>query len=766
MGPRRFPNQAIGVAGTLLVLLLVLLIGVSYFEQQHLRESVASQARLSLRNKALDAEHLFADRRDDFQVLLGDAAIRNYYANRALGMSMAYGLRASLAALRARLNRFTERRRVETEPVYAVLALFDSDGRLLAASGTGGGDVDPPGPEACGLDGPSVQVLQGAGKTDVLYCQQVRYKGERVGALMAGLNVPTVFRALFGDATGEMLSGFALRDPRNGLSLYALGEAPDPSLADANGDRLLLREPVAGTPFELVGVVSMREVLGYLGSPLFIHVLTGLALLVMAGTLYLLRLNNHNLRLHARFRAAREQEAELSRQNARLQREIGKRISAERRLSHQANYDTLTHLPNRHLVLDRLSQALKRVAREEQGHVLVIFMDLDHFKQVNDTLGHVAGDELLVLAAKRLSATFRGSDTVARLGGDEFLALCPDISEPRHAEDIAEKLLDLFKKPFVIQGHEFYIGLSLGLALSPQDGESSEQLMKNADLALYQAKDAGRGQFRFFTEAMNREAHDRVRMEGQLRHAVTNEELYLLYQPIQCVRTGRIVAAEALLRWRNEALGEVMPDRFIPLAEDTGIIEEIGAWVLHRACRDAMAWAEGGDVRVAVNLSTRQFNVPERLLDTVAKALEVSGLPPGRLELELTESLLLKDQTGVLEALHRLHDEGIRLSIDDFGTGYSSMSYLRRYPFDVLKIDRSFMQDVFRQPASASLVEAIIAMARALRLEVIAEGVEQLEQVRLLRQLDCDLAQGYYYSRPVDSLALMEMLRAPLSAIR
>ena len=777
MDLRRFPNQAILIAGILLLTLLIVLIGASYFEQGHLRESVASQARLTLENKALDVEHFFADRRDDFQTLLGDPTINSYFANRALGMSLAYGLRASLMTLRRRLRQFDERKQIGNTPIYRYIGFFDASGEILAE-----GRARQLGPglpvDHCGKDEPRVLVTRVDGLTSVVYCQQVRYKHERVGSLVAILNGPDIFAEIMGNDGGEMLSGAMLRAVSPPLSVFSIGSvdaasAERLSLPEAgeqvvigDGDSLRLRAPVPGAPFMLIGVVSLSDVLGYLSSPVFVHVLTGLALLVMLGTAYLLYLNNHNLALRARFLAAREQEATLSQQNILLQREVSKRISAERRLSHQANYDSLTRLPNRHLVLDRLSQALKRAAREGEGYVLVAFMDLDHFKQVNDTLGHVAGDRLLVQAARRLSSSFRGGDTVARLGGDEFLALCPDIREPRHAEDIAEKLLELFEEPFVIQDHEFYIGLSLGLALYPQDGEFAEQLLKNADLALYQAKDAGRGQFCFFTEAMNRDAHRRVHMEAHLRHAVANNELHLLYQPIQCVKSGRIVAAEALLRWRNDELGDVMPDRFIPLAEDTGIIEEIGAWVLQRACRDAAGWQHLGEVRVAVNLSTRQFNLPQRLLGTVEQALSVAELPAERLELELTESLLLQEQPEVLEALNALHGHGIRLSIDDFGTGYSSMSYLRRYPFDVLKIDRSFMQDIASQGANASLVEAIIAMARALRLEVIAEGVESIEQVQLLSRLDCDLAQGYHYSRPVPLETFVAMLSHPTPVSR
>jgi predicted signal transduction protein with EAL and GGDEF domain len=349
---------------------------------------------------------------------------------------------------------------------------------------------------------------------------------------------------------------------------------------------------------------------------------------------------------------------------------------------------------------------------------------------------------------------------VARLGGDEFLLICPDVAVVAAAENLAENVLEALHPPFLLDSHEFYVHASIGLALYPEDGHTAEQLLKNADVALYRAKDEGRNRFRFYTPAMDAFAQQRLVLEGRLRHAIKRDELHLVYQPIVDLADGRTVGVEALLRWENETLGAVSPAEFIPLAEDTGIIHELTRWVLERAARHTEAWNRRYPLRLAINISPKEFAGADRLVELVDEVLSASGLPPDRLELEVTEGLLMNDYPATSGALKYLDERHIRLSVDDFGTGYSALSYLQRFPFDTLKIDRSFVQGIEHDPASAALVRAILAMAKALGLDTVAEGVESKEQARFLAGYGCRYAQGYLFSPPLSAEQVMLHLKA------
>lgn len=440
-----------------------------------------------------------------------------------------------------------------------------------------------------------------------------------------------------------------------------------------------------------------------------------------------------------------------------VKEDITLRKEYEKRLIRQASFDEVTGLPNRVLALDRLEQALARGLRQNRK-VGLLFIDLDRFKHVNDTLGHHTGDRILKEAGARIRHCLRAADTVARLGGDEFTVIVPDLQAGFDVEPVAQKILEAFGQPFYLGGREIFLTPSIGITIWPDDGRLPDELMRNADTAMYRAKEMGRNNFRFFTPELNERALARARMEHQIRHALDRDEFELHYQPLIDLRTGRIVRAEALLRWHNGELGEVSPDDFIPLAEEIGLISPIGEWVLRTACRQAAAWRRdgSGSERISVNVSSRQFRGPS-LFDSVAGALVEAGLPAAGLELEITENLLMADIPEVVDSLRRLDELGIKLSIDDFGTGYSSLSYLRRFPVSVLKIDKSFVRDVATDSDNATLVEAIITMARSLKLEVVAEGVETGAQMGFLRQHGCDYAQGYYFGRPAPQAAFRRL---------
>ncbi len=441
-------------------------------------------------------------------------------------------------------------------------------------------------------------------------------------------------------------------------------------------------------------------------------------------------------------------------------RDISERKQAQERLLKQANFDTLTGLPNRLLAADRLSQALAHAARTHH-EVAVMFLDIDRFKNVNDTLGHSVGDDLLKVVAQRLGKCVRAEDTVARLGGDEFLLIVPDLNQLSDAEIVAEKILEALRQPCVIGDRELFVGASIGITGYPSDSEDPDILLRNADAAMYRAKDAGRNTYRFFTPEMNIQLQQRLEMESHLRYAIRDAELELVFQPQVDIRTGRIVAAEALVRWENKVLGAVPPCDFIPLAEETGLINPIGDWVLLRACRAAKRWPvnQNSPIRVAVNVSAIQFRGGE-LVDSVSRVLRESGLPACSLELEITERVLLEDVANTARVLRDLKRMGVRLALDDFGKGYSSLSYLKRFPFDTLKIDRSFVSGVTVNSGDAALCKAITAMANSLNLSVIGEGVETAEQWEFLRSHGADVVQGYYISKPVGQEALLEFMSA------
>ncbi|WP_075795556.1 bifunctional diguanylate cyclase/phosphodiesterase [Massilia putida] len=439
--------------------------------------------------------------------------------------------------------------------------------------------------------------------------------------------------------------------------------------------------------------------------------------------------------------------------------DITARKVTEQRVHHVAQHDVLTGLPNRSLLQDRLGQAVAYATRS--GHqVWVMLIDLDRFKFVNDSMGHKAGDVLLMTVAARLRSSLRDTDTVARLSGDEFVVILSEHSDQPLTPDIVQRVMDSVAQPVMLGTKEFFVTCSIGVAAFPSDGTPAENLIEHADIAMYRAKKLGRNNFQFYTPAMNEESLERVRIESALRNALERNEFVLHYQPQVDLQTGRIVGMEALIRWKHPELGMVPPSRFVGIAEDTGLIVPIGAWVMRTACAQNKAWQDAGlgKLRVAVNLSARQFSAAD-LLPGIEAVLNDTGLDPSCLELELTESLFMSDVTPAVELLHRMKSLGVNLSIDDFGTGYSSFSYLSRFPIDVLKIDRSFVNDITHDANDAAIVASIIALAHNLRLSVIAEGVETAEQLDYLRHQGCDEMQGYYFSKPLPAHEFEQLLR-------
>lgn len=439
--------------------------------------------------------------------------------------------------------------------------------------------------------------------------------------------------------------------------------------------------------------------------------------------------------------------------------DISERVAAEERIRQLAFYDALTGLPNRATLYNLLEQTLAS-ARRNSTSGAIMFIDLDRFKYVNDTLGHSAGDELIRRVSTRFRTCLRASDVIARLGGDEFVVALIDIARPDDAAVVAQKIMAIFASPFLIEGREISISASIGISVFPADGASVEDLIKNADIAMYRAKDQGRSSFLFYSSDMNVRSLERLEMESSLRRALDRKELLLHYQPQVDIATGKIIGAEVLLRWKHPDLGMVSPAQFIPMAEETGLIVPIGQWVMEQAVMQNKAWLDAGIdvVKLAVNLSAQQFRA--NLVDEVSSVIARHRLPNDLLELEITESMIMRNTNDVIDMLRALDFLGVPMSLDDFGTGYSSLSYLKRFPIKKLKIDQSFIRSIPRDADDIAITRAIIALSKSLGLKVIAEGVETRQQLDFLRCEGCDEIQGYLFSHPVSAVDFVAMLQS------
>ncbi|MEC4677509.1 MAG: EAL domain-containing protein, partial [Nitrospirota bacterium] len=431
---------------------------------------------------------------------------------------------------------------------------------------------------------------------------------------------------------------------------------------------------------------------------------------------------------------------------------------SQEELNYLAHHDALTGLPNRLLFIDRLKHALMRAEREG-NHPAVLFLDLDRFKNINDSLGHPIGDIVLQGTATRLSKLVRKEDTVARLGGDEFVVLIESVSEVQDVAQLAEKVIASFDIPFRVKAHHLHLSVSVGISLYPQDGKDTETLIRNADAAMYRAKEEGRNDYQFYTAALTTAVFERLTMETALRHALKNEELVLYYQPQYSMKTGKVIGAESLIRWQHPDLGFILPDRFIPLAEESGLIEPIGKWVLRTACRQMRTWLDEGLVlrHMAVNISGVQVQ-RGAFVQTVREALQDMDLDPGHLELEIIETFIMQKTDWAISILDELKSLGVRMAIDDFGTGYSSLSYLKRLPVDKLKIDRSFIRDIAHDTDDEAIVRAVVALGQSLQLEVNAEGLETESQYDFLKKLGCDEVQGFLYSEALPPEAFVKLM--------
>lgn len=462
----------------------------------------------------------------------------------------------------------------------------------------------------------------------------------------------------------------------------------------------------------------------------------------------------------------RRRTGELVKSNIELKRTEEQLRRNELSLHHLAHHDPLTSLPNRLLLVDRLNQSINKAERAEMGLALM-FIDVDNFKEINDSLGHSVGDELLQAVALRLNKSIRKEDTAARLGGDEFTIILEELDDEKYVSSVAEKLIQIFKQPFKLTDREITITLSIGISLFPQHGIDTETLLRNADTAMYRTKSEGRNGFRIYSQDLTERAVERLVMETDLRHALAKDQFVIHFQPQVCMNSGKVVGVEALLRWMHPREGLLYPNRFIALAEEMGLIDEIGLWVIQSCCQSLVKWKALGhdDLHIAINISGRQL-MDEGFARTVRDVIKETGCNAGSVELEITEGYLIRHPEKTALQCNELRQIGVQMAIDDFGTGYSSLTYLKQFPISKLKIDYSFVRDILDDPNDQAITRAIIALGKSLDLTVIAEGVENERQKKFLQAENCELAQGYYFARPMSEESLLQYLQKPVSLLK
>ncbi|TOB69934.1 bifunctional diguanylate cyclase/phosphodiesterase [Vibrio parahaemolyticus] len=597
--------------------------------------------------------------------------------------------------------------------------------------------------------------------------KQVKFSGKPVAFLIADINKDIVIEQLTNQEHEDSYSRMVLKIKDVEMVVWDSITKNSTTNADENhflskvlDGKIYFEVPVEQHHFKLMAWFEPLNERDIFTSRLFIVGLSILAVMIVIALCYAFVANNNKLELKIKLEEEKKRKDILSQQNHKLTKEIERRKASEKELAFQAKYDTLTELPNRSYGSERLALELIRASRTG-SKVLVMFIDLDHFKQINDSMGHFVGDEILKLSAQRLQNVARKTDLLARIGGDEFLLVIPDLPDNDTAKRVASSVLSAFSEPFVWNNHEFFLTGSVGMSVFPDDGDNAEQLLACADMAMYRVKQDGRDAFCFYNHNMNQDLQRYLDLESRLRNAISNQLLEMYYQPIIELKSGKIVGAEALMRWNDEKFGFVNPEEFISIAEKNGLIHQLGEFAIQQACHQASQWQSISPLFVSVNFSSVQFRYCDRLLAFIRQSLEESGLPAEQFDVEVTESLLFNHDDELVDMLDNLRALGTKLTIDDFGTGYSALSYLQKFPFDRLKIDRSFMQNVFENDSDRELVNVIIAMAKALRLKIVAEGIEEQRHVDYLNELNCEFGQGFHYSRPVPAKEFEQLLNQP-----
>ncbi|EJG1085928.1 bifunctional diguanylate cyclase/phosphodiesterase [Vibrio parahaemolyticus] len=761
-------KKIITISAIIVSIYLAILIVVTSLGQNKLKDSQYRELDLKVKSYASTLDNLFTIASEDVDNLSSDKTVQTFFANLASGMSMEYGLGASLINLKRRFDEKIDGKLINSSNIYNKLTLVGSDGTTIVT--TGPKDLKPMDihdlmtqhghpEEVCATrDGDNIRIQ---------VIKQVKFSGKPVAFLIADINKDIVIEQLTNQEHEDSYSRMVLKIKDVEMVVWDSITKNSTTNADENhflskvlDGKIYFEVPVEQYHFKLMAWFEPLNERDIFTSRLFIVGLSILAVMIVIALCYAFIANNNKLELKIKLEEEKKRKDILSQQNHKLTKEIERRKASEKELAFQAKYDTLTELPNRSYGSERLALELIRASRTG-SKVLVMFIDLDHFKQINDSMGHFVGDEILKLSAQRLQNVARKTDLLARIGGDEFLLVIPDLPDNDTAKRVASSVLSAFSEPFVWNTHEFFLTGSVGMSVFPDDGDNAEQLLACADMAMYRVKQDGRDAFCFYNHNMNQDLQRYLDLESRLRNAISNQLLEMYYQPIIELKSGKIVGAEALMRWNDEKFGFVNPEEFISIAEKNGLIHQLGEFAIQQACYQAAQWQSISPLFVSVNFSSVQFRYCDRLLAFIRQSLEESGLPAEQFDVEVTESLLFNHDDELVDMLDNLRALGTKLTIDDFGTGYSALSYLQKFPFDRLKIDRSFMQNVFENDSDRELVNVIIAMAKALRLKIVAEGIEEQRHVDYLNELNCEFGQGFHYSRPVPAKEFEQLLNQP-----
>jgi diguanylate cyclase (GGDEF)-like protein len=761
-------RKIITISAILVSAYLAMLIVVTSLGQNKLKESQHRELELKVNSYASTLDNLFTIASEDIENLSSDKTVQTFFANLASGMSMEYGLGASLINLKHRFDSKISSKKINNSHIYNKLTLVGGDGTIIIS--TDPQKLQPVDVHKLMIDHGHTEEVYASDKgndTLIQVVKKVQFSGKQVAFIVADINTSVVIEQLTNQEHEDSYSRMVLNVKNvemvvwDSITKNSIDNQHESSLEPKElTSKIYFEVPVERYHFKLRAWFEPLSESDVLTSRLFIIGLSILAVMIVSGLCYAFIANNNRIELKIKLEEEKKRKDILSKQNQKLTNEIERRIASEKELEFQAKYDTLTNLPNRSYGSERLALELIRAARSG-SKVLVMFIDLDHFKQINDSMGHFVGDEILKLSAQRLHGVARKTDLLARIGGDEFLLVVPDLPDGDTAKRVASSVLTAFDAPLMWNNHEFFLTSSIGMSVFPDDGDTAEQLLASADMAMYRVKQDGRDAFCFYDQNMNQDLQRYLDLESRLRHAISNQLLELYYQPIVELKTGEIVGAEALMRWKDEKYGFVNPEEFISIAEKNGLIHQVGEFAIQQACLRAAQWQSITPLFMSVNFSSVQFRYCEKLLDLITQNLSESGLPADKFDVEVTESLLFNHDQELLDMLNNLRSLGTKLTIDDFGTGYSALSYLQKFPFDRLKIDRAFMQNVFENESDQELVNVIVAMAKALNLKIVAEGIEERRHVDYLNNLNCEFGQGFYYSRPVPAEEFEALLKQP-----
>ena len=744
---------------------LLLILTVTNVGQTKLQESQHNELHLKIQHYAELLSNYFDLSNRSLSFIAKNKTVSTFFANKNSGMSMTYGLRASLFNVQQLLAERIQPNQDKRPPYFSRITLLALDDTIIADTAQQR-EFNRDNIDLLALQSEYQTLLVNKNKNELsLRLSTTVYFQNKAIAVMVGEYDQSRIIALL-NAQQYQGTGSYIRLLNEYGSLFVWNSLKNPEAFNLGDDRVHsfhLKKKVKNTPFTLEAWVEGVDDKDLFTSKWFVLLLSLLAIPVFSGLYYLFYIERKNSLLRTQIHHSTKQQTALSTHNLQLEKEVKKRKLSEEKLAYQATHDSLTGLPNRSYSLQKLNDAVNNCQRSRKK-ILIMYIDLDNFKQVNDTLGHAAGDIILQETGKRLKLALRKTDTVARLSGDEFMVIIDELQDLEQAKELAVKVLHLFDQPFQMNKHLFHTSTSIGLAVFPDDATDAENLLKSADMALYKVKDTGRNNFSFFESKMNDDVNRKVAINTRLRAALKENTLEMYYQPLIDLSTQKIIGAEALMRWTDSQLGFVPPDEFIAQAEKNDLIDQLGSFALNTAAHQAAEWQQLAPLQIAINFSSVQFRHCESLLAEIQQVLLTTGLPPEKLDVEVTESLLINQEGELFDMLKSLRDMGVELSIDDFGTGYSALSYLQKFSFTKLKIDRAFIMNLTNNKADQSLVKAITAMAKALNLKVVAEGIEDEKQMQFLTSLNCEFGQGYLFSPPVTAEKFERLLRDQMNA--